>query len=313
MNIFGLKKFVKLEAAGEGGGAAAGGAAGAAAGAAGGVASGAAAGAAASGAGAAAAFDWKATGGIDDLGLATVTAKGWKGPSDLLGSYVNLEKLVGAPPELVIKLPKDVTPESMAPVYDKLGRPKTAADYKLPVPAGDSGEFAKHASGWMHELGLSANQGVKLAEKWNAHFDGLAKTNLANYTKAVDADKVALRGEWGDKHDANHSLAQQAAVALGVTAEQVAALEKTMGYAGTHKFFQSIGSKMGEAEFVNGGGRRSDFGGLTPESARAQITALKADKGYIAKFNHSDPIVRSEAQKEMERLNKVAYPGQVTL
>lgn len=247
------------------------------------------------------------------MGVATVTAKGWKGPSDLLGSYVNLEKLVGAPPEQIIRLPKDMTHESMLPVYDRLGRPKTAAEYKLDTIKGSDPEMSKLAAGWFHEAGAPVSMATKVVEKWNAYVGEIVTKSQADYKTKVDQDKVALRGEWGDKHDSNLALAKQAAAAFGINETVVNALEKQLGYAGTHKFLHAVGSKIGEAEFVQGGGQRSDFGGLTPESAQAQITALRGDRNFAARFNSSDPVVRGEAQSQMARLNKIAYPGQVTL
>ncbi|MES2348483.1 MAG: hypothetical protein V4641_13050 [Pseudomonadota bacterium] len=294
-------------AAGEGAGAA-----GAAAGAAGAGAS--AAGAAGAGAGASASsaagavFDWKGA-GLDDVGLATVNNKQWKGPADLLGSYVNLEKLVGVPPEQIIKLPKDMAPELMGEVYDRMGRPKTAAEYKLPVPDGGDPKFAETASTWFHEAGLSASQAAKVAAKWNEHIGGANKAQMDAYNTSVTADQNALKIKWGAEHDANHAIAKQAAAAFGLDAAKITGLEKTLGYAGVHELLYSIGSKIGEAEYVAGGGNPGAFAGMTPEAARAQITTLKSDRTFVARFNSADPVVRGEAKAEMDRLHQKAYPG----
>ena len=89
------------------------------------------------------AFDWGKQ-GLDTDSMALVNDRQWKGVPDVLTSYRNLEKLIGVPPERVIKLPGDKDPvESWNSVYDRLGRPKAAADYKIPLPEGDTGEFAK--------------------------------------------------------------------------------------------------------------------------------------------------------------------------
>jgi hypothetical protein len=52
---------------------------------------------------------------------------------------------------------------------------------------------------------------------------------------------------------------------------------------------------------------------MTVESARARIMELKKDSTFIAKWNSSDPTVRGEARAEMQRYEKVAYPGQQVL
>ena len=75
---------------------------------------------------------------------------------------------------------KDATPEQWGEFYKQVGRPDAPEGYELPVPEGDDGAFAKQASGWMHEAGLSKDQAAKLAVKWNE----LAATQQAAQTKA---------------------------------------------------------------------------------------------------------------------------------
>lgn len=254
-----------------------------------------------------AAFDWKGS-GLDDASLAVVTEKGWKSPADLFGSYRSAEKLIGVPPEQVLKLPKEMTRETMAPIYDRLGRPKSADEYKLPVPEGQSPDFAKAVSGWMHELGLSAGQGQELANRWNGYFAEAGKAQMAEYTAKVDAEGAKLKTEWSANYDANVSIAKQAAKTFGMDEGQIAALEKSMGFAGVHKFLFNIGSKLGEAEFIQSGGKPGDFTGLSPELARARVADLKRDPTFVARWNSKDPVVKGEAQAEMKRLHKVAYP-----
>ena len=253
-------------------------------------------------------FDWKAA-GVPDAGLATVAAKGWKAPGDLLDSYVNLEKLVGAPPEQIIKLPKDRNAATMGPVYDQLGRPKTAAEYKLPVPEGAKPEYATTMSAAMHELGLSLHQAQALATKQNEFIAAQSKASLEAYTAEVGKQANALKTEWGGKHDENVAVAKKAAAAFGMTVEHINALEKAMGFAGVHKFLYTIGAKLGEADFVQSGGNAQEFSGLSVDSAKAKVAELKKDGAFIARYNHTDPMIRGEARKEMERYLKVANPG----
>lgn len=255
-----------------------------------------------------AAYDWKSA-GLDANGMSVVENKGWKAPSDMLGSYVNLEKLIGVPPEQVIKLPKEMNDATMGPVYDRLGRPKTPEEYKLPVPEGDTGEFAGIASKWFHEAGLSASQAGKVAAKWNEHVAEFTKKQMTDYTKSVEMDKIKLKTEWGDKHDSNIAVAKQAAVTFGVDDATISKLEKDMGFAGVYRFLFNIGSKLGEAEFIQGGGSPGQFAGTSVESARAQIEANKKDRSFIDRFNSKDPQIRGQARAESRRLHQIAYPG----
>lgn len=251
------------------------------------------------------------TDGLDAPTQAFVAERQWKGIGDALTSYRNLEKLTGVPPEQIIKLPKDMNETAMGEVYDRLGRPKSAADYKLAETVkGADPEFAKTASGWFHEAGLNASQANKVAAKWQAHVEAQDKATLTAYNAKVEADKLALKTEWGANHDAHIEMAKTAGKAFGMTDAHIVALERVMGYAGVHKFLANIGSKLGEAEFVQGGGKPGDFTGMTPERAQARIAELKSNAEFKAKFAHKDPLVSGEARAEMRRLEKIAYPGQ---
>ena len=81
-----------------------------------------------------------------------------------------------------------------------------------------------------------------------------------------------------------------------------------MGFAQVHRLFYGIGSKLGEAEFLQAGGKPGEFGGMSSESAQAQIVANRKDPAFAARFNSADPTVRGEARALMARLTKIAYP-----
>jgi hypothetical protein len=60
-----------------------------------------------------------------------------------------------------------------------------------------------------------------------------------DYKTKVTADKQALLKEWGAGHERMMNVAQGAAKALGFSGEMIDALEQTVGYAATMKFFSS--------------------------------------------------------------------------
>ena len=252
-----------------------------------------------------AAFDW-AKQGLDAETSGYVTNKGWKGVGDLLGSYRNLEKLHGAGPERLVVLPGDDKPESWGPVYDKLGRPKEAKGYEIPMPkeGGDEG-LANWFRGVAYENGLSARQAKSMIEKWNEHVGGLAKTSTEATAQKHAAEVTTLRTEWGSSFDANAKLVDRAAEAFGMKAEHVNALKTAMGPAGAMKFLHAVGSKLGvDASFVSGDSRNpGNFGGMTKEQALAGLAAKRADKAFVAKFAAGDTAARAE----MDRLHQIAY------
>ena len=166
-------------------------------------------------------------------------------------------KTEGNPAADSVAMPgKDATPEQWAEFYNKLGRPEAADGYELPVPEGDDGAFAKQASAWMHEAGLSKEQGAKLAAKWNE----LAATQQAAQAKAEadaaqaqhvknTAEAAELKTAWGQNFDANMHYAKQAATQFlpeGKAADVIAAVESKLGYKATIEFLHNIGKGLAE-------------------------------------------------------------------
>lgn len=257
-----------------------------------------------------AAFDWKTT-GFDDDGLGYVANKGWKGPGDMLASYRNLEKLTGVPADKLVRLPTDASPEAWNEVYTKLGRPESADKYEIPVPEGDTGEFAKTAASWFHEAGLSNNQATKLAERWNKHVGSLTTAQTEAQNQKIQTEVNALKSEWGGSFDANMQLVERAAEAFQVSEQQLIALKSAMGPAAAMKFMHGIGSKLGVEDnglIGQGGGGTGTFGGVTPQQALSQINELRNDRAFVQQFTSQDPKTRGEARAKMDRLHKLAYP-----
>jgi hypothetical protein len=263
-----------------------------------------------------AAYDWK-TAGLDDADLPLVTERQWKGPKDVLTSYKNLEKLTGVPPELMVKLPKDNDPAAWNEVYTKLGRPAKAEEYKIPVPEGDKGEFAKTAAVWFHEAGLSQNAVTKVSEKWNAHLAATVKAQGEAQAAALAKDTTELKAEWGDQFEKNCSVVDKAATVFGMGADTLKALKSSMGAKAAMKFLHTIGTRIAveDTQFIDGGNRTPDsaFSGLTSQGAMAKIESLKKDKAFVQQWNSRDPKQRMDARAQIAALNKIAYPGMVEI
>ena len=259
------------------------------------------------------AFDWTKA-GLDNDSMALVNDRQWKGVPDVLTSYRNLEKLVGVPPERIIKLPGEKDPvDSWNAVYDRLGRPKAPTDYKIPLPEGDSGEFAKVIAPIFHEAGLSQGQVQKIAEKHNAFIAEQTKQATEAAKTAHAAEMTQLQTEWGADYAKNNDVVDKAAESFGMTKEQVLALKQAMGPRAAMKFLHNIGSKIAvEGSFVAGDkGGGSGFDAMNPQAALAKIEANRNDRTFVEKFNSKDPVVRGQARAEMERLHQIAYPGAV--
>jgi hypothetical protein len=254
-------------------------------------------------------FDW-GTLTLDPEVKSLVTDRQWKTPNDAIKSYQNLEKLTGVPPEQMLKLPKGDDPAAWNEVWNRLGRPAKAEDYKIPLPEGDKGEFAKVAANWFHEAGLTQAGAAKLATKWN-EFQATQAQAQNDALAARDVKEVGeLKAEWATDYDKHAAIVDKAAETFGMTPEQLAALKQVMGPKGAMNFMRNIGSKLGieDPNFVKGDGP-TGFTNMSPQQAQEEMTRLRKDKLFAQEFNSPDPRVKSEARAKMNRLAIIAAPG----
>lgn len=229
-----------------------------------------------------------------------VQNKGWKDPADLAVGYKNLEKLLGAEKMPMPKGADDA--EGWNRVYDALGRPKSAEEYKLSVPEGDDGGFAKLAAGKFHELGLTSKQAEGLAAWYNEQGSGRMNEMQQQQAAKAEADMQSLKQEWGGAFDENVEYGRRAAREYGLNAEKLSALENSLGTSEMLKLMATIGRAQGESDFVTSSSGNTF--GMTPSAAQQRITALRADKSWTAKYIGGD----ADARSEMQRLMNLAYP-----
>jgi hypothetical protein len=244
------------------------------------------------------------SGFTDPAVAAHATTKNWATQEDAVRSHLNLEKLIGVPQDQLLKLPKsDAAPEEWNPIYDRLGRPKTADEYKLEVPPGADAEYTKHVAKIMHEQGLTVKQ-AQAVVKGESEFIAKAVAAQTEVSRvAAVAEKLSLDKEWGAAGEKNYQIARAAAKTFGITGEQIDDLQDSMGFKATMLFLHNLGSKIGEDGFVAASGGGAFNGALTPAQAQARIAALKGDKEYVKKFLAGDV----GAKNEMRALHEMAY------
>jgi hypothetical protein len=136
--------------------------------------------------------------------------------------------------------------------------PATADAYEIPVPEGESPDFAKAVAPLFHKAGLSATQAKALAEGWNEMQSGqkaAAAQAEADAATAAEAaakrEDATLQAEWGNDYAANKEHARRAAMQFlpGDDAAKTAfigEIEKKFGFAATMKMWAAIGQGLGE-------------------------------------------------------------------
>jgi hypothetical protein len=238
----------------------------------------------------------------DPATKAWAEAKGLQNGSfeNVLGSYHNLEKMVGADKagRTITVLGDDPTPEERDAYYNKLGRPEKAADYSLKLPEGVTDATRLNMMrNKAHELGISDAQFNGLAEADAAYIEtttqGLRDTATVN---AADAE-AQLRTEWGAAYDLKVAGIDVAAHKLGITDDQLVSLRETMGPVAAMKFVDGLNTKMGDHDFEEGGAMIA--GHKTPEQARTEMGELSMNKEFMdAWMDRQHPGHKSAVEKK---------------
>lgn len=170
--------------------------------------------------------------------------------TNLLGGGVAQQQ---AAEPLLSALPEEGDAEGWGNVWNKLGRPESAEGYELPVPEGDSGEFAGAASSKMFELGVSKKQAQGIAEWYNTQ-QALAIEQVHQQREQQATENIAaIRKEWGNNFDSNVAVANKA-ISAYLTPEAIQALKESGLGSNPHfvKAFHKIGQSLSEAKVING-------------------------------------------------------------
>ena len=269
------------------------------------------AGAGDAGAGAAAAA-WHGVPATDADGLAYIANKGWKGPTDVINSYRGAEKLIGKDPGSLIPVPRADDPVGFRAAMQKLGLPETPDKYEFAKPDGVPVDqtYERWARETFHKVGLPAAQVKALTAEHNAFVKATMDQQAKDYALAVDTDKKALLAEWKGGHERMYNAAKTAAKSLGFSPEMIDGIERTVGYAGTWKFFAELGKKMGEDGFVTGGDKSSSFNAQqTPAEAKAEWEKMKMDATAMAALKDRSHPGHASTKAKQAALFSVMYPG----
>lgn len=243
--------------------------------------------------------DW--TTGLNDDMRNFVQNKGFKDVTAVLDSYRGLEKAIGAKAEHLIKLPENMdTPEGRA-VWERLGAPKDAKEYKIEIPKehGDP-KLADGLREIAHKTGMTHKQVEGLVNWWNERTGGAIKMSQeAHQTRLTDAHNN-LKKEWGAAYEQNKNLADQGAIKMGMGEKEVKALGAALGPDKALMLLHKLGTATGEASFVSG----QSAGGsvLAPQAAMAEINSLKNDPNFAKRIASGD----KEALRQLTRLHEQA-------
>jgi hypothetical protein len=255
---------------------------------------------------------WHGVPETDIAGLDYIKNKGWNGPADVIKSYRGAETFIGKDPSTLIAMPRSDDPAGLLGVLDRLGRPATADKYEFAKPPEGltpDEKFQTFARATFHEIGLLPGQVKTLTEKHNNFVMEQLKADEAAYNAQVGIDKKALEAEWRNGTERQMNIAKGAAKTLGFSEDMIAGIERTVGYAGTWKFFASLGAKMGEPGFVTGDGKPKFEGQMTPAEASAEWDRTKNDPIAMKALSDKTHPDNKKWQAKQDSLFAIMYPA----
>jgi len=240
-----------------------------------------------------------------------VQTKGWQNPEAVAQSAFNLEKMVGAPAEELVRVPKDGGPEATRQVLAKLGMPESADKYEIAAPEGmptDEG-FQKWAQETFHKAGLTTDQAKAVNDAWNEyaqqHYQATEEQLVAD---ATHGDQQ-LQQEWGSGYERQMNVASKAARELGFDEDMINAMQQAKGYAETMKFMSALGEKLGEDSFVSGEVSRTGFhSSMTPSEAKTAYNRLIQDEGFSKALMDKQHPGHKDAVERKQKLYALMYP-----
>lgn len=241
---------------------------------------------------------------------------------DLAGlarSYVNGQKLLGRQgqdPTSLVAIPKAEDADAWSALYDRLGRPKDTAGYKLTDPTLPQGTVidTQLRDGYLsaaHAAGMTNQQADALFKWYNETYATRATAESeAVASRRAQADQ-ALRKDWGTAYDQNLGLARDALqhygsnIAPGIMDElEATGLGNLPALA---KLFAALGKNLAEDGALTG--RNSGSASvLSPTEAKQQINTKMADRDFVKVYTDKKAPGHAEAVLAMEQLYKLASP-----
>ena len=246
------------------------------------------------------ATEW--TQGLDDY-KDVIEAKGWQWAGDVLKSYVNLEKQVGADK---VDLPTDGTDLAEWEGWSKLGTPEKAEDYQLASPEGFE-SYNQDLSDWFRSAAHETKLPASTAQGLHDRFVEYQMAQMESAQHQVEDQRVEWEGElqkeYGPAFPQRVEAAKRALREYG-SDELGKLLTQTGLGSNPHvvRAFAKIGMTLGSGPQFKEGESAGMFG-TTPEMAKEQIAAIRANPAF---WDESHPENKPLKEK-MNRLSELAH------
>ena len=241
--------------------------------------------------------------GLDDY-RETIDAKGWQSNADLMKSYVNLERAVGADKVALPTADSDILEWEG---WSKLGTPDDAMDYAMAAPDGfeayDQG-LSDDMREAFHEAKLTPQQAQLVHDKFVERMIGTGEAQQAVFADAQAADEAALKKEFGTAFDERIASARRGISEYGGDDLTEALVNAGLGSnPAVVKAFAKIGmaiKQSGQFKDAEGSGRF----GTTPEAAKEEIAKIRANPALMDEKHPENKVLKDR----LTRLTQMAFP-----
>jgi len=243
--------------------------------------------------------DWKAS--LSDEVRADKSLENINDIESLAKSYVHAQKMVGAD-----KIPvpnKFATEDDWKAVYEKLGRPKTAEEYKFNLPEDQKVDEAalKNFSTQAHKLGLLPGQADGMVKFYNEMIGNELAQADSIATSQREKAITELKTEWGQAYDQKLQQANNVVADVfpkGFMDTNLADGSKLGDHPAVIKAFATLAGKMGEDNIVQASGPTH----MTPKQLDKEIATLQAPGSAYWDNKHPGHDAAVEEVKELFKL-----------
>lgn len=234
-------------------------------------------------------------------------------PATLAKGFVHAQKMIGTK-----RLPVPdgtFTEQQWTEHYDASGRPKTAADYKIPAYEFKAGKDIKMDDAKftpvkeaLHRAGLNQRQADVVLTTYLESVDKDIQTaRQASQNKMAEAE-TTLKQEWGDKYQPNIDLAKAVVQKFGD--ESLAKYIDEQG-GNDPRLIRTL-SKIGAAMLEDksrGGQAALNLNISDSTRANQEITRLKGDSAFMKSLTTANDPGHKVAVQQWQNLHKAAAPG----
>ena len=197
----------------------------------------------------------------------------------------------------VMPIPDPDNDESMNTLYQQMGRPGEAGQYKMPEIEGldENDSRVAQFKGYAYKAGLTQKQFAEMLEPM------VHATNTAN-TEVMEEHRAALetlRGEWGLKYDQNTSGVRKLLEASQAPESVLNAMDNGNMSAPELVWLNGLATQMGAEGNPIGSQGDAGSGMLSPAEAELRISEIMNNKAHPY-WNGADPAHKAAKTKMRE-------------